>query len=216
MSLIRSGQPTLAAQKERKQLEESVDSHLALTPVSQENLERIEKGSYPAFGNPSAPLHIVEFVDYECPYSRQVAPTLRDFMKVHAQDAYFVIRDFPLTEIHPDADHSALAAHCVFALGGREVYWNYYDRLFATQGSHGEDQLRAFALQAGLVAAKYDSCIADQVNTQNIHESLQTGVTVDVVGTPTFFINGYKIEGALDTTAFEIALEKVKQRVLKQ
>lgn len=215
VSLIRSGQPTSIEQNQRRRLEASVSSQMANTQVSQADLNRMEVGPYPAFGNPKAPLHVVEFVDFECPYSRQVAPVLRDVMRAHAQDAYFVIRDFPIAEIHPDAERSALAAGCVFALGGREPYWTYFDRLFTTQGSHGDDQLRALALQVGIDGSKFDRCISDQVNTQRIQRALQDGLNVGVDGTPTFFINGYKIQGAMDAATFDIALEQARQKTVQ-
>ncbi len=212
IALIRAGRPTAVEQREQRDLEASISSHMANAKVSQADLDRLERGVYPAFGNPSAPIHVVEFVDYECPYSRQVSSVFRDMMRARSEDVYVVVRDFPISEIHPNAEHAALAANCVFTLAGREAYWKYFDRLFATQGSHQPDQLRAFALQAGIEPQQFDRCIGDAANTARIQRSLEDGLSAGVIGTPTFFINGYRIQGALSATAMDIALKQASQQ----
>ena len=215
VSLIRAGKPTSMEQRQRKQLEASITSQMANTKVSSADLARMEEGAYPVYGNPKAPFHLVVFIDYECPYSKQVAPVLRDVMRTHADDLYVVVRDFPITEIHPDAERSAIAANCVFALGGREAYWNYFDRLFVTQGSHGAAQLRSLALQSGITDIQFDRCASDATRLQQAQRSFQEGLNVGVAGTPTFFINGYRIQGAMDATAFDIAIDQARQKSAK-
>lgn len=211
--LARSGKGDPAAELRRRTFEASVGRIFGNANVTPADLLRLEQGSHPTLGRVTAPVHIVEFVDYGCPFCKQVAPTFRAFVERHPDDVYVVIRDFPITELHPQAQVASLAARCVFAQGRPEVYWRYYDRLFASQDAQDEAALRLYALQSGAALPAYDACVAAQGPLSDIQRSVDDGVAAGVSGTPTFFFNGVKIQGALDADAFEILFKEAKQRI---
>ncbi len=164
----------------------------------------------PTLGDPNAKLRIVEFLDYQCPYCRETAPAVRSFMARHATDTLLIVRDFPLTDIHPLAEGAAMAADCVFR-ATPSVYWTYHDRLFASQSAAQPSDLRSYAKQLGVDMAKYDVCISSKAPAQGIQTSLDDGLAAGVRGTPTFFFNGVMIQGARTLSELEaIAAEARK------
>lgn len=211
VSLINQGQdPSIVLQQ--KQYQASVAKTVANAHVTAEDLSHLESGTNPTLGNPNAPVHVVEFLDYECPFCRASAPVIRSFMEKHAQDAYLVIRDFPLADIHPDAVNDALSAECVFAQMPDQRFWTYYDRLYASQDAQSTDDLRLYAQQLGVDLVRYDDCMAKQAPLPKIQQSVTDGLSVGVAGTPTFFFNGVKIQGSLDAQSLETIFQEVKKQ----
>lgn len=211
MRLIRSGRLDPLVDFQTRTFEASVGRAFAKTVVSQTDLERLEQGVHPSLGNPKAVVHIVEFVDYGCPYCKKEAPLIREFMSRHMDDAELVIRDFPITELHPYAEDAARAANCVFAQGDAARYWRYYDRLYASQEAQSPSDLRTYAQQVGMDMGLYDVCIQLPETTTRIKQSIDDGLAVGVQGTPTFFFNGVKIQGAIDA----VSLEAIFRQALK-
>ncbi len=211
--LTRSGKGDPAAELRRRTFEASVGRVFGNAQVTSADLLRLEQGKHPSFGRVTAPVHIVEFVDYGCPFCKQVAPTFRAFLQRHPDDVYAIIRDFPLTDLHPQAELAAIAARCIFAQDRPEVYWRYYDRLFASQDAQDEAALRLYALQSGATLSAYDVCVKAQKPLPDIKRSLEDGIAAGVSGTPTFFFNGVKVQGALDADAFEAFFKEAKQRI---
>lgn len=209
--LIRRGQnPTrMAAQRA---FQASLARNRANTHVTTSDLARLEAEDEPTLGNPKARVHIVEFVDYQCPFCRQVAPMVREFMKTHTEDAYFILRDFPILDLHPEAERVAVAARCVFDQKELHRFWLFHDRLFASQESQHAEDLRLIAQHVGADLATYDACVGAQRPISHIRASFQDGVAAGVGGTPTFFFNGVKVQGAMDANMFEAIFQEVRQR----
>ncbi|MFZ2804640.1 MAG: thioredoxin domain-containing protein [Patescibacteria group bacterium] len=207
--LIKSGTLDPVAAIQSHAFSESVDQAIATTDVTPDDIARIENGSNPTLGNPNAKLHIVEFLDYGCPFCQQEAPIIRAFMAKHMDDAYLVIRDFPLVDLHPTAMDDAISARCVFAQGNSSRYWIYYDRLYASQDAQTPADLRGYAEQIGVDLAAYDACVAAKQPQDNITASQQDGLAAGVRGTPTFFFNGIEIQGAIDAGSLEIVAQDV-------
>ena len=211
INLINHGQDPSVVQ-EQKQFQASIAKTVANAHVTASDLSHLESGSNPSLGNPSAPIHIVEFLDYECPYCRESAPVIRAFMQTHSQDAYLILRDFPLADIHPDAINDALSAECVFAQMPDQRFWTYYDRLYASQDAQTTDDLRLYVQQLGVNLAQYDDCMAKQTPLPKIQQSVQDGLNAGVAGTPTFFFNGVKIQGSIDAQSLETIYQEVKKQ----
>jgi len=154
----------------------------------------------PVLGNATAPIEAVVFSDFDCPFSRESSEALRE-VSARFPDAITVqYRDFPLDDIHPDAVRAAIAAECADAQG---KYWAMHDKLFATQGAHGEADMARYAAEVGLDVAEFTRCVADPANAAEVLEDLGAGVNAGVRGTPTFFVNGIRIEGAIPRETWE-------------
>ena len=151
----------------------------------------------PKMGNPKAKVRLVEFVDYECPFSKRTAPELRAFMERHPGEVELVVRDFPLTSIHDHALDASIAARCVYEVAGDRAFWFYYDRLFQDQTRLEPEALRARAMAVGADLDQFDSCFANRSTSATVARSQQDGAALGIKGTPTFFVNGKKIEGAM-------------------
>jgi protein-disulfide isomerase len=208
---IKAGKPDPFTVRER---EASISQLLAATPPGSIDLSRVEStGANPMLGNPAAKIHIVEFLDYQCPFCRQSAPDVRAFMNRHADDVLLIIRDFPLESLHPDAMNAAIAARCVFSQGDANRFWRYHDLLFASQDDLGAATLRANAATVGTDISAFDACVASREPESGIRASIEDGTAAGVRGTPTFFVNGHRIQGALDLENLEEIVSQVKERL---
>ena len=143
-------------------------------------------------GNPKGPVMIVEFSDFQCPYCRRVQPTLMAVLAKFPGQVGLSFRDFPLREIHPDAQSAAEAARCA---GEQGKFWEYHDLLFS-QAPLDRITLGAHAGKLGLDAKRFDACLASGKFRAAVEEDLQVGVRAGVAGTPGFFINGIFLDGA--------------------
>ncbi len=209
--LIKSGKFDPVSGIRDQQLRASVSSRIANTHVTPQDLARlVPRTPVPRMGNPKAALQIVEFIDYKCPYSKASAPAVRAFMEKHATDTSFVLRDFPITELHPTAQDAAIAADCVFRIDP-DAFWSYHDRIFASQDAQSANDLRIYASQLGVNLTKYDGCIRAKTPLNVIKKSIDDGLAVGVQGTPTFFFNGVKISGQLDEATLELIADQVRK-----
>jgi protein-disulfide isomerase len=142
----------------------------------------------PVKGSPNAPLTVVEFSDYECPFcGRHVTQTLPKLAAEYMDSGKvkFVFRDFPLEQIHPSALKAAEAARCA---GEQGKYWEMHDRLFANQRALAAAQLTEHATAIGLDAPAFDKCLTSGSQTAKVRKDLADGKAAGVTGTPAFFI----------------------------
>jgi protein-disulfide isomerase len=155
---------------------------------------------------PSASRVIVEYGDYECPYSRKA---FRNIQRIESQldgGVRFVFRHFPLTEIHPHALAASAAAEAA-ARQGR--FWEMHELLFRRQEALEEDDLRRYAEELELDLAQFDSDRADAEVLARISRDVDSGLaTGEVQGTPTLFIDGVVHRGAYDTATLMEALTR--------
>jgi len=159
-------------------------------------------------GNPKAPVRIVEFSDFQCPYCRTAEPTLKDLLAKYEGRVSLAYRDFPLRQIHGQAQLAAEASRCA---GEQGKFWEYHDQLFANPDKLDRKNLVDFASSLKLDEKRFDSCLASGKYRPQIETDLQEGMRAGVEGTPGFFINGILLSGAQPESAFE----QIIQRELK-
>lgn len=153
----------------------------------------------PMLGNKEANITIIEFSDYECPYCRrhfkQTYPQLlRDY--IETGKASLIFRDFPLSSLHKNAEKAAEAAHCVREQLNNEGYFKMHDILFENQQNLSVENFRLWARSLNLIGEQFDNCLDSGKYAGFIEFSIREGISKGVLGTPTFFINERKIEGA--------------------
>ncbi len=184
-----------ARQEYFKRLREKAEVTILLRPP------RIEVGydSARLHGNPSAPVIIVEFSDFQCPFCRRAHATLNELLAKYNGQVSLAYRDFPLREIHPQAESAAEASRCA---GEQGKFWEYHDLLFSS-AKLDRDALLEYARSLKLDAKQFDSCLASSKYADKVEHDLQDGEQAGVAGTPGFFINGIAFSGARPAAAFE-------------
>ncbi|WP_075070920.1 DsbA family protein [Levilinea saccharolytica] len=154
----------------------------------------------PSRGPADAPIILIAFSDYECPYCRHweqnVWPQLEE---AYPGKIRLVYRDFPLLGIHPNAAPAAEAANCA---GDQGQYWEYHDRLFA-QESLETATFNTLAAELGLDTGKFQSCLDTQKFRAEVAADFRDGITLGIEGTPTFFVNGIRIVGNQPLRSFQ-------------
>lgn len=153
----------------------------------------------PALGPADAKLTIVEFADFGCPFSEQENYVVRALAQKYPDDVRIVYRDFPLIDLHPGADLAAEAGACANAQG---KFWEYHDVLYRNSGNFSGEELLDYASQVGLNLNTFRTCLETGQYTNEVAQDLADGVAAGVTGTPTFFFNGEKIEGAIPFSTF--------------
>lgn len=174
----------------------------------------------PALGPADAALTIVEFSDFECPYSREFFPTLREAAERYGDRVRFVFRDYPIAEVHPTAHRVAEAAQCAHEQG---KFWAYHDRLFQNSDALDEPSLRGHARAVGLDVAAFDACMQSDRSAARVDADLAAGDALGVRGTPTFFFvpraapeRARKVEGVIPRDQFAVALDRVLAGIAAQ
>jgi len=147
----------------------------------------------PAKGPATAPVTIVEFSDFECPFCSRVEPAIAQIEQKYGDKVRFVFRQFPLTSIHPHAQKAAEASLCANDQG---KFWEMHDAMFGDQQKLEVADLKAKAGKIGLDQAKFDQCLDSGKFVQRIKDDTKAGTVAGVNGTPAFFINGRSLSGA--------------------
>jgi protein-disulfide isomerase len=153
----------------------------------------------PFQGPEQAPVTIIEFSDFQCPYCRRVQPTLKRLLREYQGRIKLVYRDFPLRNIHAQAQKAAEAAQCA---AEQKQFWPYHDKLFATSRLQVQD-LKKYAQELGLDVQQFNSCLDSGKYTREVEHDLQAGVQAGVNATPSFFINGQLVSGAIGYDRFK-------------
>ena len=146
-----------------------------------------------------APISIVEYGDYECPYTGMAYPIVKEIMKQFNTKVYFVFRNFPLIDIHPHAQHAAEAAEVAAA---QDKFWQMHDYLFEHQKALDDNHLLQYAGKLRLDVIKFKKEVSEHTYAPLIEESLKSGIESGVKGTPTFFVNGKRYEDSWDLKTF--------------
>ncbi len=166
-----------------------------------------------AQGPEDAPVTLVEYGDYECPYCAQAYPIVKAVQARMGERLRFVFRNFPLTRVHPDALPAAIAAESVAVVAGPEAFWAMHDLIFEHQRDSADalhtTQLLGYAELAGAGSEDVARYLDSYELTERVREDFMGGVRSGVNGTPTFFINGERFDGDwTDADAFVRALQE--------
>jgi protein-disulfide isomerase len=147
----------------------------------------------PVLGGAAAPVTLVEFSDFQCPFCARVMPTLKKVKETYGDRVRIVWKDFPLTSIHPQAFRAAEAGQCAREQG---KFWELHDVLFANQAALQPDELKKHAAAVGLDATKFNACFDASKYGERVQQQMQTGTQLGVGSTPSIFINGRLVAGA--------------------
>jgi protein-disulfide isomerase len=153
----------------------------------------------PAKGPADAPITIVEFSDYQCPYCVRAEPAVKEVLAAYPGKVRIVYRDYPLPS-HTLAPKAAEAAHCA---GDQGKYWEMHDKLFAVGGKLEVESLKGYAKDVGLDAGKFDACLDSGQKAAEVEQHRKAGEEAGVNGTPAFFINGRLVSGAQPVETFK-------------
>jgi protein-disulfide isomerase len=159
----------------------------------------------PFKGSEKAPVTIVKFEDFHCPFCKQVQPTFNGLLSRYDGKIRLVHKDLPLESIHPQARQAAEAARCAYEQG---KFWEYHDKLYANSPKASADELKNYANEIGLNVDSFDRCVASGKYKAVVQQDLKEGAQLGLTGTPTIFINGREISGNQPLEAFEAIIDE--------
>jgi protein-disulfide isomerase len=161
-------------------------------------------------GNPDAPITIVEFSDFECPFCRGSEEIIKNLLSKYGNKIKLAYRDFPLRQIHAYSQSAAEAARCANEQG---KFWEYHDLLFSSPGKLDSSGLLAHAKALQLNEAQFLSCLNTEKFKSAVEADVKAGSRARVSGTPAFFINGVFIGGAQPASVFEKTIDSELARL---
>ncbi len=176
---------------------------------------KVEVGATgPSKGPDSAPITIVEFSDYQCPYCSKAEATVKDLLELEKYKGKLRLfyRDYPLPS-HNLAPKAAEAAHCA---GDQGKYWEFHDRLFAATPKLEITDLKAYARDLKLDEGRFGKCLDSGEKAKVVAEDFKAGNDAGVRGTPAFFINGRLISGAQKLEAFTALIDAELAAIAKK
>jgi protein-disulfide isomerase len=156
-------------------------------------------------GNPGAPVTIVEFADFQCPFCKRTETTLNELLRKYNGRVKLAYRDFPLAQIHEHAEMAAEASHCALAQG---KYWEMHDAMFADQAKLDESSLVKTAASLGLDQNSFESCLKSGKFKTAVQQDADAGAQAGVNATPVFFINGESLNGAQAEEQFATIIDR--------
>jgi len=157
-------------------------------------------------GNPNAVVQLVEYGDYECPYCAEAFNIVDQLREHFGNDLLYIFRNYPLSEIHPDALRAAEAAEAAAKQG---KFLEMQKTLFENQGDLERDSLVQYAELLGLDTQRFENEIRAHAHRSTIRQDLQSGNASDVDGTPSFFLNGIAYKGATDLETMIADIEEI-------
>jgi protein-disulfide isomerase len=162
-------------------------------------------------GPADAPVTLVEYGDFECPYCGLAEPTIRELLSEMSTDIRYVFRQLPLNDVHP---HAQLAAEASEAAGAQDRFWEMHDLLFEHQGELRGPDLVGYAEELGLDAERFHRELKTHEHAWRVARDLESAELSGVAGTPTFFINGQRHQGAYDIATLTRAVKAARARGL--
>lgn len=200
----------LVAEREAEALAQARQNHAFLNDAF---------ADFPVKGNPDAPITIIEFSDFQCPYCARALPGVREIMERYPDDVRLIYVEFPLESLHPWARSASVAAVCA-ANQSQDAYWNLHDDFFANQGTIDTNNVlarsREFLADTGIDLSTWSTCAEDTASSA--HQAAQDKVTsaqgigqqLGLTGTPGFFVNGRFYNGVQSVEDFEAHIAQAK------
>lgn len=191
---------TVYISKDGKTLLQAAVYNINKSPF-ESNLLKLKTDLQPSFGAPGAPVVIVVFSDFQCPVCKEEAQVLRqNLAKAYPDKVRVYFKDFPLESIHNWARMAADAGRCVFRQNPQK-FWDYFDWMYDQQANIGMDnissKLQQFATEKGVDGMALGRCVETKATDAEVAKEEDEGKALQITATPTIFINGRKLEGAL-------------------
>ncbi|MDR0833413.1 MAG: DsbA family protein [Candidatus Symbiothrix sp.] len=169
------------------------------------SLEKVSAADH-VQGSANAPVTLVEYGDYQCPYCGQAYPIVKRVQQELGDKLRFVFRNYPLPDLHPHALHAALASE---AAGQQGKFWEMHDLLFEQQRQLDDASLLRYAQEIGLDVKKFEADFATKTVQEKVKADIASGDAVEIDSVPTFFINGTFFDGNYTGTGLLNAIQKV-------
>ena len=175
-------------------------------PTQQVTRYSIEEGNNPSIGPADAPITIIEFSDYQCPYCQKwQSQVYQKLLDSYPTQVRLVYRDYPLISIHPEAVPAASAADCANEQG---AYWKYHDKLFSYEFDLGKETYLKYAEKLKLDMTRFSECLESDRFKDEVMTDYQYASDLGVRSTPTFFINGIYLVGAQPFETFKKLIDQ--------
>ncbi|MEK7125315.1 MAG: DsbA family protein [Patescibacteria group bacterium] len=158
----------------------------------------------PFVGASNPQVTIVEFGDFECPFCLKAYPIIRSLVAEFNQDVKYIYRDFPLEDIHPEAKLAAQAGYCAHL---QNLFWPLHDKFYQNQDKLDRATIIVLAVQAGLNRPQFSQCLDSDQAKEEVEADQRAGLAAGVAGTPTWFINGYRVAGVIPADALRQVIE---------
>jgi protein-disulfide isomerase len=162
------------------------------------------KGDDPEKGPKDAPITLVEYSDYQCPFCGRARNTIKQVMSSYDGKIRYIFKPFPLS-FHKDAPQAHEASLCA---GEQKKFWEYNDRLFQSQKALKPAELKKYAVELKLDVKSFNACLDSRKYKSKVESSISEGASVGVSGTPAFFINGIHLSGTRPFSAFKTVIDQ--------
>jgi protein-disulfide isomerase len=205
--LLRKKRRDEAAEKLQKRLNAERKVAIKFQPF---RLSFANEGA-PTLGKAGAPVQLVEFSDFQCPFCRQFAPTLHQIDKNYGDKVQVVYRQYPIPSLHPFAFKAAEASLCAHEQG---KFWALHDMMFVEQERLSVMDLKEKAKRLGMDSNKFNSCLDTGKYTEQVQRDMQEAVRSGATGTPAVYVNGVEVPGgAVPYATIAAAIERELSRV---
>jgi thiol-disulfide isomerase/thioredoxin len=204
---IRSGEINPALGYTTTDFSRAATAFAARAAASGESSGEILGENDPTLGSDDAKIVLVEFGDFGCSYSREVAPIVRAIVKQYPNDIQFMYRDYPIDDLHPGASLAAEGGGCAQEQG---KFWEYYDAVFGMSDELSVATLTSIAETIGMDTEQFERCVESGYYANDVADDTSDGANAGVVGTPTFFFNGQKVEGSIPFTIFNQIVDAMR------
>jgi protein-disulfide isomerase len=158
------------------------------------NVRRVSVSRDHIYGNPAAPVSLIEYSDFECPFCKRFHPTAKEIVDAYGGKVNWIYRHFPLAMHNPGAQKQAEASECVAQLGGNDAFWKYANAIYARTQSNGNgfplNQLFPLGKEIGVDENKLKECLDSGRYASRVQEDLDEGIQIGVTGTPANFLLG--------------------------
>jgi protein-disulfide isomerase len=204
--LLRNEKQRIAATK----LERRLNAEKKVSIKFQPYRFKFENENAPSLGSAGAPVQVVEFSDFQCPFCRQFAPNVKEIQKQFGDKVRLVYRQFPIPSIHPFAFKAAEASLCANEQG---KFWELHDLMFGDQGKLTIMDLKSKAGRIGVDQKRFDACLDQGKFTAQVQKDMNDGARAGVSGTPALFVNGVEVPGgAVPFSTISEAIERELSR----
>lgn len=188
----------------REQFLGILKSKMAVTVSLEPPRVQVAHAGRPTRGPADAPIEIIEFSDFQCPYCLRAHPTVTEVLETYGDKVRLVYRHYPLPN-HPNARPAAEASACAHEQG---KFWQFHDRLFENQSKLTDADLKQHASALGLDAGQFNACFDSHKFARDVQDDMEAGEAAGVSGTPAFFINGRVLSGAQPFEAFKRVIDE--------